>query len=64
MGIRNDIKVGANVEYLDLVAEQGHTAKTTVISRITVFKGKNALPAEYAVVVANQFQGAPGNRFI
>lgn len=64
MGIRNDIKVGANVEHLDMVAEQGHTAKTTVISRIAVFEGKNTLPAEHAIIVANEFQGTPGDGFI
>ncbi len=56
--------MGANVKHLDMVAEQGHTTETTVISRIAVFEGKNALPAEYAVIVANQFQGAPGDGFI
>lgn len=64
MSTRHNVKVGADVEQLDLMAEHGHAARTTVIAGIAVFEGENPLPAEDAVIIANQFQGTAGNRFI
>jgi len=64
MCTRDNVKVGANIQHLDTMSEQGDAAKTTIISRIAVFKGKNALQANDAIVIALQFHGTANDGFI
>lgn len=64
MRIRNDVKVGANVQQLDLLAEEGHATGAAIIAVIAIFKGKNPAQTQYPVVVTRQTQRMANDRFI
>ena len=46
MGIRNHVKVGTDVQELDVMAEHGNAAGAPVVSGIAVFEGID--PAKFA----------------
>jgi hypothetical protein len=54
MGVRNDIKVGTDMQELDIVAEHGHAAGTTVVSRVAVFEGIGTAQPKAPDIVARQ----------
>src|SRR5574343_1042453 len=64
MGIRNDVKMGADMQQFDAMADQGNAAGPAIIAGIAVLEGKNPLQAEYSLIVTNQPQGTADHRFI
>jgi len=64
MSARNDVKVGTDMQHVDMVTGHGHAAKTAIIARIAVFEGKNTLQSKYAFVVPLQFHRPSDHGFV
>ena len=42
------------MQHFDLIAQQGHTARTAIVAVVAVFEGINAAQPEHPVIVAGQ----------
>ena len=64
MRIRNHVKVGTDMQELDIVTEQRNAARTPVVPGIAVFEGVDAAQPEPPGVVAGQTHRGADNGFI